>query len=440
MVTPPAARHDGGMETTTPSIARLAAATPATRERYADFLRAFSIIVVVIGHWLMAAVTFSDGTFDGRNALEVLPGLHHLTWVFQVMPLFFFVGGFANARALEAGARRGDGVAAFYASRVRRLAGPTARFALVGLGVASVVGVVMGADLAATVGLLLAMPLWFLATYIVVIMAAPIAHRAHRRRPVLTLGALIAAAVAVDGVSRGVGVSIVGPLNFLFVWLVPHQLGYVYADGRLPRAGRWIHVLLAATGLAGLVLLTWLGPYQTSMIGLGAGSNVSPPSVVLIALTVWQVGLVMLARPSIARWLERPGPWMATIAVNARIMTVFLWHQTALLLGAMVLLPLGFPQHEIGSSAWWLARIGWVVALAVILVPIIAVAGGAERPGRGGGPSLARAVLACVVLSASMVTLTQVGFGPGVPTVAAFGVLPAAAVAGVALSARLGRG
>lgn len=49
----------------------LAAATPAKRNRYADLLRVVSIFVVVIGHWLMAVLGYEDGTFTGRNLLEI---------------------------------------------------------------------------------------------------------------------------------------------------------------------------------------------------------------------------------------------------------------------------------------------------------------------------------------------------------------------------------
>ena len=50
--------------------------------------------MVVLGHWLAVLVTWEDGTVTGENALNVVPDLWPLTWVFQVMPLFFFVGGF----------------------------------------------------------------------------------------------------------------------------------------------------------------------------------------------------------------------------------------------------------------------------------------------------------------------------------------------------------
>ena len=75
-------------------IADLVAATPATRDRYVDFLRAASIVVVMLGHWMMAVVTRRDGTWELGNLLTEFRGAWLLTWVFQVMPVFFFVGGF----------------------------------------------------------------------------------------------------------------------------------------------------------------------------------------------------------------------------------------------------------------------------------------------------------------------------------------------------------
>ena len=44
----------------------LAAATPASRNRVVDLLRAAAIVVVVLGHWLMAAVVVRDRELEAR--------------------------------------------------------------------------------------------------------------------------------------------------------------------------------------------------------------------------------------------------------------------------------------------------------------------------------------------------------------------------------------
>ena len=87
-------------------IADLAAATPASRDRYVDFLRALSILVVVCGHWTIALIFWDGGVIRSTSAIGKTPGLWMATWLFQVMPVFFFVGGYANYVAYQSARRR----------------------------------------------------------------------------------------------------------------------------------------------------------------------------------------------------------------------------------------------------------------------------------------------------------------------------------------------
>ena len=88
------------------------------RDRFIDAIRVGSIVVVVLGHWLMAAVVRRDGVLRADNALTAMAWLQPLTWLLQVVPLFFVAAGFANARSLTA---PGRGVARFLAQRVVRV-------------------------------------------------------------------------------------------------------------------------------------------------------------------------------------------------------------------------------------------------------------------------------------------------------------------------------
>lgn len=80
----------------------LTAATPATRDRYVDFLRAVSICAVVFGHWFIGLIHREDDLVTLSSAVGVTSGLWLGTWLFQVMPIFFFVGGFSNLTAYRA--------------------------------------------------------------------------------------------------------------------------------------------------------------------------------------------------------------------------------------------------------------------------------------------------------------------------------------------------
>ena len=85
----------GGLMMTTAwsRAARLADRMPASRNRYVDLLRAASMLVVTVGHWLAAAPYFdANGALIGAHILTAVPWTAWLTWIVQVMPIFFIVG------------------------------------------------------------------------------------------------------------------------------------------------------------------------------------------------------------------------------------------------------------------------------------------------------------------------------------------------------------
>ena len=394
----------------------MAAATPTERDRYVDFLRGFSIAVVVLGHWLGAVVVWRDGVISGSSALEVIDGLWVITWVFQVMPLFFFVGGFANLRSWRSARRRGQGYAGFVHGRMVRLLRPT----LVFLGIGTAVTVTLDAinladEVVFPASELIARPLWFIGIYMIVVALAPVMIALHDRLGVGAVVLLAAAAVAVDLARFGLDLSAVGYANYPIVWLLAHQLGFLYAEGRLgPPTARW----MAPAGLAAAALVVALGPYPPSMVGLSTDefSNMDPPTLAIVALMVWQVGAAMLLRRRVSAWLQRERVWAGVIYLNSVIMTVFLWHLTAMLLGIGVLYPLGWPQPDAGTAAWWALRPVWVAVLLVILAGLVAGLGRAEQArARSLAPESwsARVSIPAAVLAAVLLVWGVLGFALG---------------------------
>jgi len=345
-----------------------------------DFLRIFSLLMVIVGHWLAALVTWEDGTLRGENALNVLPEMWPLTWVFQVMPLFFFVGGFANRKSYESIVRRGGGYAAYVTSRLQRLLVPTVVFLAVGLIVATGLDVfgIMD-DVLRPAARLMTLPLWFLGVYVMVVVLAPPMLVLHRRRSHRVVWGLVAAAFLVDSVRFGASIDDFGHLNYAVVWLVVHQLGFLYADGALQRWAGWL-AGGAAAALAGLMAA---GPYPPSLVGISGNEidNMNPPTLVILALALLQVGGALLLRPRLVAWLERPRPWTAVVALNRRVMTMFLWHLAAVLPTIAIVYPLGFPQPDPGSAAFWMLRPGWVLLQVPVLTILVLVFGRFESVG-----------------------------------------------------------
>ncbi len=367
----------------------LARATPATRDRYVDFLRAFSIVVVVMGHWSIALIHWEGGLIFVQNAVGHQSGLWLATWVLQVMPLFFFVGGFSNSRSWQSVQRAGDSYRVFMRRRVSRLLKPTMVFVAVWVVIeAGLHAFDVGAPGLFRGTFLPFGPLWFLIVYMALVAMTPVTLSAHRRWGLGAVGVLVAAVVVAEVLRFGFGVGWVGWLNLATVWLAVHQVGYFYADGSLLRAGRRLWWAMVSAGLAALVVLTNLEVvtselwYPRSMVGVDIEpvSNMSPPSIAIVALACWQIGAAMLLRTSVNGWLERPRVWAGVVYVNSIIMTLFLWHLTALVVAIVLLYPLGFGHPVDATVRWWTERALWLAAPAVILVALVWIFGRFERP------------------------------------------------------------
>ncbi|WP_310741559.1 acyltransferase [Microbispora sp. H10670] len=425
-----------------PAPAR-APAAPGPRDRFIDILRVFGMVLVVVQHWAMPVLSYAGGRLTTGNALAAAP---FVTWISQVMPLVFFAGGAANAISFRSAARRAGlpdtretarerstrrptaekrtawewTAREWTARRVRRLAWPVAPLAAVWLPLPHLLTALgvppQPVEVAArTVGQLL----WFLAVYLLAVVATP---RLLRVRAGVALPVLAGGAVLTD-VVRFSGLEAAGYLNVAFVWLAVHQVGFRYADGGL----EWLRgrraAALAVAGFAMVAALVVAGPYPASMIGMpGAVSNMAPPSACLLALFAGQLGLAMLLRPALNALARRPRAEAVLTALAPRMMTVYLWHMTALVAVAG-LATIGFgPATPLpGSAAWWSGAPLWPAALAPVLLGLTALFGRWEEP--AGAATGRHVAVAAPLVGGALLTLTVTGFAPG----------PAPVIASIAL-------
>ena len=352
----------------------MALKAPASRNRYVDFLRAFSIIAVVIGHWLVAAPYIENGVVQGGHLLGIQPWTRWLTWGFQVMPIFFLVGGFSNSVSWSANQRNGGSYAGWFTGRLQRLVNPVLPLFLIWT-LFALFGKAMGVDkeivdLAAELALI---PVWFLSVYLMVAAVVPLTHAAWKRYGMLSFWALVAGAVAVDFATFTLDVPLINFTNFAFVWLAVHQLGYAWSEGYFSNTK---HALL--WGISGLVVLTCLvglGPYPAAMIGVPGDSvsNSMPPTIALLSLGIAQTGFALALEPAGRRMLDNLRAWTGVVLINGMIMTIYLWHLTAFILVMVAAWLLGGIGLETppGSGAWWAARPVWMILYVVTLFPLL---------------------------------------------------------------------
>jgi Acyltransferase family len=340
------------------------------RDPFVDLLRTLALGSVVLGHWLMAAVSVdAQGSVSVSNALSSLPSLHVLTWLFQLVPLFFFVGGVANAAAWQRVVERGGGWWDYVARRLAGLLRPAAGLLLAApLAAAALLAAGLPGGLILRVLVFVLLPLWFLAVYVPLTAAAPALLTLHYRFGV-RVSLLLAAGVALLDLARQITgrIEFAWP-NLLLLYALAQQLGFSYRDGlllRLPRRGL---ALWAVTALGGLVAATASPIWPTPMVGLpGEPSNMTPPGIPLLCLLLLQVPVVLLLRPYALPLLRRPAAARVLGVVSQRSMTVFLWHLPLLVAFVGVLLLLGIPLPTVGSAAWWWTRPLWLAALTVLL-------------------------------------------------------------------------
>ncbi|MEV4443233.1 acyltransferase [Streptomyces sp. NPDC049577] len=363
-------------------VRRIEAATPPGRDRALDALRALAILGVVLGHWLVTALVADSGTVHGASPLRYMPELAPVSWVFQTLAVFFLVGGRVAARGHASARARGTTYGQWLGARTARLFGPVA-------AVLTVWTVVSGALLASGVGLdtlhtllrLVLSPLWFLLVFAALTAATPLVARLHPLWP-------FAVVLCVDLYRFGFGGSQeAGWINLAAGWLVPYCLGATWARGSLRgRTTGWALLLGGAAATAGLVL--W-GGYPASMVGVpgAAVSNLNPPTLAAVTFGLAQCGAALLLLGPLRRVLARPAAWTAVAVVNLSAMTVFLWHQTAMMaVTATGLLAGRLPGLHTAPDgpAWILVRLAWLpVFAAVLLVCGAAFRGYEGRRARG---------------------------------------------------------
>ncbi|MEH3141829.1 MAG: acyltransferase [Mycobacterium kyogaense] len=402
------------------------AAGAAPRQGALDLYRSAAVLLVVIGHWLLSVMTYRDGSFGRDNPLVLMPLTQWITWFFQVVPVFFAVAGYASATSWErlpadAGtAGRQDWIR----RRVAGTLGPTgvyAGFIVVVMAVLLALGV--SGSVLELGGWAVAMHLWFLAVYLMVVALTPLAVAANRRwglRVPLTLGICL---VLVDVVGIAADHAEIRMANYFFCWAAVYQLGIAFHDGLLSR-----RVLLSTAAAAALTLpalVTW-GPYPIAMIGVPGDrvENSAPPSAALLALALLQFGVLFALVPALNRVLAR-GVWPRVIGLaNQNVMALYLWHMLPVIVVTLVGYPTGLlPQPPLGSGAWWLARLEWELVLAVVAAALLAVLHWQRRfvaaamptlavplPGVVAEATLYAGTAACAL---ALAVLSAQGFAPG---------------------------
>jgi peptidoglycan/LPS O-acetylase OafA/YrhL len=335
---------------------------PAHRDRYFDGLRAIAIARVVAYH--MFPLT----------ALEL---------AFPSIGVMFALGGSLMARSIDRSAT------AAVTSRVRRLLpalwlmGAVLVPAMIWIGWSPhpawprlLLWIVPLADPPASAwGQPAAGVLWYLVTYLWLVLLSPAMLRLYRRWPLPTvllplaaLAALMAAPGSLDGTA--VGSVLTNVLTFAACWI----LGFAHRDGGLRRMA--LRRLVPVAGASVAIPLGWAwthpGDHGFDLVGIP------------LAYAVYSVGFVLVLLRLAPRmdWLVRVPLLNGLVTlVNARAVTIYLWHNVAIT--ASIVIGDRMRVWRMGGAA----PVGYV-AIALVLLAVIVLGAGwvedlaARRPAR----------------------------------------------------------
>ncbi len=345
-----------------PTPAEIAAQTSASRDRAIDVIRIVSLVAVVFGHTIMAISTVRHGVFVWGNLLESLPALGALTWLLQIMPLFFFAGTAASVESWSAGRSWGGWLMA----RCTRLYRPVF-FYLAFWGVAlAVLRYVLPKHVYEPVAGTSIQLLWFLSAYVLVLAAIPLLYQiTSTARLAAAVVAVYGLIVVIDILRLGIGeLSALGYLNMV-VWLIPGMFGVAYRRGLL---GRRAAIAVAAVAFVINMLLVCLGPYELSLVGYQGQRlpNMTPPSALLAGHAIMMCALAIAVAPAISRWAQRPRVWWLVAIGNSGAMTLYLWHMPALLGMHLVFDALGVPRYDMHAPGFIALSVVQVVSMTAL--------------------------------------------------------------------------
>ncbi|MFD7458470.1 MULTISPECIES: acyltransferase family protein [unclassified Streptomyces] len=325
-------------------------AAAAGRDRYFDALRAAALVRVVAYHtfgWAWAGLVFPSmgvmfalaGTLMAKSLERPAPKVVR-SRVRRLLPPFWFWGVFVVAAMLVHGWMPGWQIV----------------FWIVPLG--DPPGDAWGAQAWEV--------LWYLRTYLWFVLLSPLLLRVFRLAPVpvlaLSLAPVVALRFAWQPPDDRFGTALLDLATYLFCWL----LGFAHRDGVLRRLKPSAVVLfsLAALAYGGWYALAHQAEYGTYDL------DENP-----LAQAFWSAGFVtpLMYFKADFSWLARAPRLDRIVSVfNARAVTVYLWHEIALILAVPLIdrfweVP-AFEAHLPLESQWFMFGVGWVLIAAFVLL------------------------------------------------------------------------
>ncbi|HSA40212.1 MAG TPA: acyltransferase [Mycobacterium sp.] len=343
-------------------------AAPA-RNLSVDYYRVSGVALIVFGHWLLSSITYRNGEFGLEQPLVDIPWTQWLVWLMQAVPVFFVAAGYATAVSWAHWRNTGRmSRQDWVRRRLSAALGPTGAY-LAFIWTLMIIAKLVGAPGAVLdyAGWAVAMQLWFLAVYALVVYLTPVVVAAFRRWGLWVPATLGLGVAVVDLLSIVGKVPYLHWANYLLCWGAMYTIGIAWHAGRFDERRRPL-LMLGVSAVMLAVLIGW-GPYPVCMIDIPGQpiQNSSPPSLAMFFFGCAQAGIAISLGTLVTRAMSGRRTRRILSVANTNVMALYLWHMVPVVVVAAIAYPLGLlPQYPEDSGPWWAMRGVWVLILAVV--------------------------------------------------------------------------
>ncbi len=310
--------------------------TSISRERFIDFTKIIGLIFLILNSFTLLRFQESGGELFVENLSVDSQSLMVVTWFTAGMSLFFFCMGFNNLIAWYSNVGRDGSQWNYLVDRINTILGPVIVWIFSSTIVLNILSrsenfpnyLTTSEDGIMPSFEFILWPLWLVSIYLVMVIFAPFTIYLHKKYPYATVLSLITMTILIDNIEFSLNLSYIKLFNYLFFWIVIHQIGYFFADGKIQKINlnvfRYITIftygyLFYQMSMSNSYLS--LASYRLTSI-----NNEDPPTTTYLIASIGLICFFLSFKNIIEKILINPKLWLIISHVHSNIYTVYLWH------------------------------------------------------------------------------------------------------------------
>ena len=312
------------------------ASTSISRERFIDFTKIIGLLFLIINSFSFLRLQDSGGELFVENLSVNSQNLMVVTWFTAGMSLFFFSMGFNNLIAWYSNVGRDGSQWNYLVDRINTLLGPVIVWIFSSTIILNLLsrsenfpnylttsedGIMQSIEF-------ILWPLWLVSIYLVMVLFAPFTIYLHKKYPYATVLSLITLTILIDNIDFSLNLSYLKLFNYLFFWIVVHQIGYFFADGKIQKLKLNVfrYVTVFAYGYLFYQMSVSESYLSLASYRLTSLNNEDPPTTVYLIASIGLICLFLSVKNIIEKILSNQKIWLIISHIHSNIYTVYLWH------------------------------------------------------------------------------------------------------------------